>query len=96
MRFRCPKTYRQKPPKSKKCVKYTSKTLDKYKMSTYKSVRDFDFEYDEDCFDPVWEAYYESSNPSSGYVHANGMLWDKKENYIGKFVNGKFVKGKKI
>jgi hypothetical protein len=82
--FRCPKSFRQKPPKSRKCV--PNKIKENYKFS------DYDDEFAMQDFDAGFEEFYECNNPNAAYLHDNGMVWDNKEKYIGRFVDGEFRK----
>ena len=53
---------------------------------------DYDDGHSIQDFDSSFEEYYECNNPNAAFLHDNGMVWDNRLQYIGRFIDGEFVK----
>ena len=91
-RFKCKKGTYQKVSKSRICVPKPKKSPKTRKTRVKVLPKYSDYEDDMQDFDSSFEEYYECNNKNAAYMSDNGMVWDNKEKYIGRFINDKFVK----
>jgi len=94
-RFKCKKGTYQKVPKSGICVPKPTKKSPKPRKTRVKRVlpkySDYDDEDMED-FDTSYEVFGEVGNVNAAYMHNNGMVWDNKKKYLGRFTDDGFIK----